>query len=146
MSLGTKIFLSIAGGIALLMLATVGVVAAAVYSAGTIDVDVRPADGGRFSVSVPAALANLAVALVPSSVVRDASAELEPVLPAVREAGQELWDAPDFVLVEVTGPDENIKVEKRDGRLIVLIDADGDNVRVEVPMNTLRKVTRRLGG
>ena len=146
MSLGTKVFLSIAGAVALLMLLTVGVVAAAIYQAGTIDVDVRPADGGRVSVAVPAALANLAVALIPSSVLRDTSHELHSVLPAVRDAGRELWDAPDFVLLEVTGPDESFKIEKRDGQLIVQIDDDGNSVLIEIPIETLRKVTEKLGG
>ena len=74
---------------AALTLATVGVGAAAVYSAGTVAVDVQPDDGANLSLGMPAILLHLAIALTPDEVIADFAHELEPVWPTVQAAARE---------------------------------------------------------
>ena len=148
MTTSAKVLLVVVGGGILLMAATVAAGAAAVYSSGTITVDVEERDGGGVSVHVPAALANLALAMVPDHLVEKAiqnvSEEIEPYLPGLRDAWAEFERAPDFVMVEVRGHDELLRVEKRAGKLIVTVDSGGDDLRVEVPLRTLHKIVNKF--
>jgi len=146
MSLGTKIFLGLFAAALILSLATVGAATAAVYHAGSIAVEVEPQDGSGLSINVPAGLAHIAIALAPADLVTDAIAELEPVWPSVEAAARALDEAPDFTLLEVRSADEHVVIAKERGRLVVLVDADGETVRVAVPLGTVRRVVEKLGG
>ena len=148
MATGAKILLIVVGGSILLMAATVAAGAAAIYSGGTIAVDVAEESGGGISVHVPAAIAHLALAMVPDRVIEEAledvSDELEPYLPALQNCWTEFERAPDFVMVEVESRQEHVRVEKRNGKLLVLIENGGDDIRVEVPLKTLRRFVRKF--
>ena len=74
----------------------------------------------------------------------EADVELDPWLPAVRQAWRELEDSTDAVLVEASSDGQTVRVEKRGGRLIVHVDADGGVVDVSVPTKTVRKLMARL--
>lgn len=147
MSFGTKLFLAVAGGVILLTAATVGVAAGAVYRAGTIEIDVHDTGGTQLSMNLPAGLANLAIALAPSDLVDDVVAEIEPWLPAARAGWNELEGASDFVLVEIEGPGEHVRLEKRGRTLLIAVDSPDARVHVVVPLNTvgslLDKIDRR---
>jgi hypothetical protein len=126
----------------------VAVTAAAIYSGGAISVSVEEGDGGGLSISVPAGLANLAIAMVPSTVidgaVEEVRDELEPWIPAVRDAWRTLEEAPDFVLVEVTSPGEHIRVEKRGRQLVVFVEDGRDRVHVALPLKTVDRIVAKL--
>jgi hypothetical protein len=145
MTLGAKIFLGLFAAMTTLTVATVGAGAAAVYSAGSVAVEVQPDEGTNISLGVPAILLHLAIWFTPDEVVEDLAEELEPVWPTVRAAAYELERAPDFVLLEVRSSDEHVRIEKRRGRLIVLVDSDTDYVRVAIPLGTVRRVADKLG-
>ena len=127
---------------------TVAVAAAAIYSGGSISVDVEEGDAGGLSISVPAGLAHLAIALVPSWVIDRAGDEvrdeLDPWIPAVRQAWRALEEAPDFVLVEVSSPREHVRVEKRGRQLVVLVEDGRDRVRVTLPLKTVDRIVAKL--
>jgi len=147
MSRGTRILLAVMIGGILLAVGSVGATVAAVYRGGTIAVEVRNDDGGDLSVSVPAGLARLALALVPEAAFDELASELrdvEPFLPAAAAAWRQLEQAPDFVLVDVTDGDETVRVEKRGGRLIIRVDADGESVRVGIPLSIVDPLVERL--
>ncbi len=153
MSLAAKLFVSIVLAAGLGVGALAGAAAHWVASAGHVLVRVDSADGGRLNVRVPAALAEIPVALVPSGTVEqawnramaeagdEAARELRGILPALREAGRRLDEAPDFTLLAVEGPDTDIRVEKRGGSWIVLVDDGGDHVEIRVPARLLRRIT-----
>lgn len=145
MSFGSKLFLGLFAAALILSVVTVGAAGAAVYHAGSIAVDVQPQDGSALSLRMPAGLAHLAIALAPADLVTDAIAELEPVWPSVEAAARVLEEAPDFTLLEVRSADERIVVAKERGRLLVLVDSDGESVRVAVPLGTVRRVVNKLG-
>jgi hypothetical protein len=145
--------LALIAGIGLVLIATIGIGAttAAIYRGGTISVDVRTDDGTDVAFSVPAGLAEMALALVPATTLRTLVDELGPlpaqlsqIWPAVRSSYHELERAEDFVLVDVRDGDETTLVQKR-GR-VLLIDVVGDDVRchVAIPLATLQSVLIKL--
>jgi hypothetical protein len=144
MSPSTRILLVLLIGSFALVVTGAGIAATAAYQAGSIAVEVRD-QGTDLHLAVPAALVHLALILAPVSLLEDAVSEAEPFLPAIRAGWSELERAPDFVLVEVTGPRENVRVEKRGGRIVVHVDeAGGSRVNVEVPMRTVRALISKL--
>jgi hypothetical protein len=144
MSSGARLAVVILAGIAILTMATVGAAIAAVYNSGTVAVDVSQAADSRVSVALPAGLLNLAIALVPADVVSEVAEELEPVWPTVSAAARELHRAPDFVLLEVVGKDEHVLIEKRDGRMIIVVDDHGERISVAVPLSTICRIVDKL--
>jgi hypothetical protein len=143
--MGAKIFLGLFAAASVLTLTTVGAGAAVLYGSGTFSVETHDRDGAGVALSLPAALAHLALWLAPDELLADIHDELEPVWPTVEAAARELHRAPDFVLLEVRSSDEHVVIAKRDGHLLIEVDADGDRVRVDVPLGTLRRLVERLG-
>lgn len=121
----------------------VGGVAAAVSLSPKIAVQVQD-DSSDVQVSVPSFLVHLAVLAVPSSVLRDATRDAEPYLPAVSAAWAELERTPDFRLVEVVGPDGVVWVEKRSGRLVIHVDERDAQVDVAIPLRTVGVLLSKL--
>jgi len=152
MSTGARVLVFALIGATLSVAAGVGIATASIATEGTIAVDVQEHRGDRVSVNVPAGLVSLALFFVPDRVIdhafhevdRDAYREVESYLPAVRSAWKELGEAPDFVIVEVDGPGEHIRVEKRDGRVLVAIESDDMDVNVSIPLLTVEKLLRKI--
>jgi hypothetical protein len=130
--------------VTLTVVAAVGATAAAVHRAGAISVELRPEHGDACSVRLPAALANLAIMLVPAAPLREATAELGPVWPAVSSGFDELLRAPDFVLLEVRERDQFVSVRKVGRQLLVSIDTDEQRLQIELPLTTVRRMLRKL--
>jgi hypothetical protein len=145
MSLGTKIFLGLFAAALILALATVGAAAAAVYHSGSIAVEVHSREGSGVAVQVPAGLAHVAIALAPTHLLGEAIAEIEPVWPSVEAAARVLDEAPDFTLLEIRSRGEHVIVAKERGRLLVLVDSEGESVRVALPLRTVRRIVDKLG-
>ncbi len=145
MTRGTRLLLAIVIGGVLLATAAVGATAAAVYRAGTIAVEIREEDGNQIRVNLPAGLLRAAIALTPSSILEEASDELAPLLPALYAGWREFSEAPDFVLFELSSPEENVRVEKIDSRLMILVDAPRVTLQVTVPIDTVGWLLRKLG-
>lgn len=121
---------------------------AVLFHEGTITVRVeekRP-NGDHVFVFAPAAVVPWAIALAPEKHVRfdHLPPEARQVLPALVEAADKLSDMPDFVLVEVTSPREQVKVEKRGGSLVVNVDSDRETVYVSVPLRAARHALANL--
>jgi hypothetical protein len=149
MTRAARVLLIVVLGGTLLAAASVATAAAAAYRAGSIAVDVQQSAGDRYSVQVPAVLLHAALGLIPDRVVHDAwrglPHETRAWLPALGVAWNEIQRAPDFVLLEVTAPDEHVRIEKRGGHLLVHVDSGGDDVRIRVPLRTMGRLARRLG-
>ncbi|MCP3981891.1 MAG: hypothetical protein GY716_21520 [bacterium] len=140
----TRVFLGVGLALALVFVLAVGVTGATIYRAGSIDVDVAPDDGDRLSISVPAGLVDLALGLVPSSIVAEASCELGPILPAVRDSWAQLESSDDFVLVDFSDGRDHVRVQKHRRQLEVVINDGDEHVAVSVPIRTVRKILDRL--
>jgi len=146
MTLGAKALIAVILSGVLSLSSAVGVVAATVYRAGSIRVEVQGENGDSVHVRLPAGIANLALSMLPQPVWSEASHELRPFWPAIREIGSEFSRLPDFTLVEVRGEDHHVVVRKERQRLRVEVDADGSTIRVEIPIRTVERVASRLAG
>jgi hypothetical protein len=62
----------------------------------------------------------------------------------MRAACNEIASAPDFVLVEIDAEHEHVRVEKRDGKLVVRVDSAEGGFHLSVPLSTLGHLARRL--
>jgi hypothetical protein len=144
MSWGTRVFLALAFGVTLMLAAAVAVSAAAVHHAGAIAVEFEPDGGDQTSVRFPAALANLAIMIVPAEPLREITGEFDSVWPALRDGLDELVRAPDFVLLEVRERDEHVVVRKVGRRLVVTVETGDERVRLELPLTTVRRVVSKL--
>ena len=144
MSSTTRLVLALAVSAVAVGAISIGFVAATVVRAGTVDVEVVELDGTNVSVSIPGALVDLGVRLVPVSLLPDVAVEVEPWWPAVRAAWDGLEDCPDVVLVEVIGPNERVRIAKRGGVLEIDVDDHGSRVRIAVPVRTLSILIDKL--
>ncbi len=71
----------------------------------------------------------------------DQLGEYEPLVMALLS---ELEDCPDFTLVEVEEQGNFVKVRKRAGKLFVEVDDGGSQVRVSVPLRSVRRTVGKL--
>ena len=143
--MAAKIFLGLFAAAATLTLATVGTGAAVVYNAGTLSVEAQAEDGSQVTVSLPAILAHLAIALAPDELIADLHRELEPLWPTIEAAARELDRTPDFVLLEIRSRDEHVVLAKRSGRLLIEVESERERVSIAVPLATMRRIVEKLG-
>lgn len=121
---------------------------AVLFSEGAITVNVKEkkADGHRVFVLAPAAVVPWAIALAPEKHVRfdQLPEEARAMLPALAGAADKLEEMDDFVLVEVQSPREQVKVEKKDGSIVVNVDSENETVYVTVPLRAARHALQEL--
>ena len=144
LSSGTRLFVALVLSLVVGGVSTVAALAAVVYTAGTVEVEVFEKGGDHVSISVPSTMVTAAVKLVPDRLFAEAAEEVGAYWPACRAACRELARAPDGVYVSVTGPDLEVSVSKKDGRLRVDVEDDGDRVHVSVPIKAVLAVVERL--
>lgn len=143
MTCATRVFLIIVIGGTVLVLATLGAMAAAVYRAGTVAVEIEE-NGHQIRLGLPAALLHAGVVLLPDSALDEAASELAPFVPALEAGWRELADAPDFVLLEARSVDESVLVVKSGSRLEISVDAPDARVSVGVPLATVGSLLHKL--
>lgn len=147
MSARSKI-LVVVGAFTLLVVGTSLAAYAAWTREGVIRVEVDSDDryGSNVYLEVPAALVPIALAWMPDVCVQNDPDMREARLyaPIVRKAWREIRNGPDGVLVAVDGPNERVRVVKRNGEILVDVRDDGERVRVSCPVRTVDVVTDRF--
>ena len=146
MSTAARLLIAVVAFVVLAFAVAVGATTAAVYRHGSVRVEVEPANGGEIRVSVPAGLANLAIAVMPDEVLSEVSDELAPYFETLRVAGRELSGLPDFTLLEVRSRDERVIIRKVGRKLVIHVESSNERVHVEVPIRTVERVATRLAG
>jgi len=148
MSRRRKLILGIVLLFAVLMVGTVGLGAATAVGRGVIQVriDSGDRDGGHFGLAVPAVLIDAAILLAPMHLVEDELPveEIRPYLPLLRELSSQIERLPDAVFVEVNGPDETVRIEKKNGRFVIDVTGPGERVHLSVPVSTVTHAMRTL--
>jgi hypothetical protein len=131
-------------GLVLLLLPVAAALAAtaAVYSSGTVHLDVDVEDG-RFSIPLPAGLLPVAVRFAPHDVCREIE-QAEPQWDAMLTAAAAFEEIPDAILVEVHSREDHVTVSKQADRLVVDVTSGSDHVGVSVPSGIVYAVTRSL--
>lgn len=113
--------------------------ATATLIADWVVVDVRTPDPENFHIVVPFPLvvADIAMAFVPEHALEDAQVpdEVRAQRTAILGALEALANTPDGNLVEVTTPEEYVRIFMEDGELAVHVDAEDARVRCTVPLD-----------
>jgi len=148
MSRRRKLLLGIVLLVVVLVVGTVGLGAATAVGRGVIHVQVDSGglDGDHFGLAVPAVLIDLALLVAPVHLVADEIPidEIRPYLPLMRELSHQIEILPDAVFVEVTGPGERVRIEKRNGRFVIDVTDSGDTVHVSVPVSSVTRLMRTV--
>lgn len=108
-----------------------------------VDVDENRANGTHLHFWAPAAIAPMALHLVPTSqmhIDRNA-AKFMPLLHAM---SKELTKYPDATFVEVQDGDQHAVVRTHNGSLTVDVDCPDQHVHVKVPLSTIDDVATQL--
>jgi hypothetical protein len=114
----------------------------------TVDVVEKAPGGARIKLMVPGVLVNFCLSFVPAAMppeererLREEIGRYEPLLAAVVD---ELEKSPDMVFVEVEDAEERVTISKRDGHLVIDVTTGDEDVRVEVPVESVRAVWRNV--
>jgi hypothetical protein len=104
----------------------------------------KQARGTHINVIAPAMLAPIAVHLAPQRSLADAARKIQPQLPVIRAALGSLSDSEDIVLVQVTAPDEHVRVAKEGDAIVVDVDDAGESVHVSTPIRAVSQTIEAL--
>jgi hypothetical protein len=116
-------------------------------SEGFINVNVNEHAGREhhhIHVIAPALIVPIAVRLVPARNLSNASEKLSPWLPTINAAIESLRNSPDGTLVEVSGPDQYVHIEKSWGSIVVDVATPDDTVHVSVPLRAISSTASAL--
>jgi hypothetical protein len=127
--------------------ATMAMAGAYVFHEGVIrvDVDEHRAGGSHVHFWVPATIVSVGMHFMPKDQLNHTTAEVRPLLPALREIAKELEKYPNVELVDVTNARDHVRVAMVDGKLrIDAVSGDGDVVHLSVPARVLWDVADEL--
>jgi hypothetical protein len=127
--------------------ATMAMAGAYVFHEGVIrvDVDEHRAGGSHVHFWVPATIVSVGMHFMPQNQLNHTTAEVRPLLPALREIAKELEKYPNAELVDVTNARDHVRVAMVDGKLrIDAVSGDGDVVHLSVPARVLQDVADEL--
>jgi hypothetical protein len=146
MTRGTRLALTFAVALFLLAAAGIALAGSAVRhaSGGPVRIEVHEQGGEDFSIAVPGFVVGLALSIAPDEALAEPLDEARPWLAVARAAVEELGQAGDFTLVSVVKRDERVTIRTERGVLVGDVDDHGDRVRIEMPLQTVDRVVRRL--
>jgi hypothetical protein len=146
MSSRVRLFVAVTLGVVLLALAFVAFPYWWLTRDGAIEVSVRESGphGDRVSLRVPASLVRLAVTFVPTIESPIDDPDVADALVAARAALEAMEDVPDAVFVAVDEPGTRVRIAKKEGRFVVEVDDDGDQVRIVIPQAAVGVVADAL--
>jgi hypothetical protein len=132
----------IALGIAGVTVAGVGLIC----SEGMIEVNVveKQPEAHHVHVLAPAALVPMAVQFVPSRKFGHASAELQPWMPTIHAALDQLREIDDLTLVDVTEPGQHVVVSKKGGSVVVDVNDRNETVHVSAPIRAISSTIEQV--
>jgi hypothetical protein len=135
------------GKIALGTLGTVALAGAVVSSEGFIHVKVHEnqANGTHLSFIVPAMLVPVTLKFVPRKYLEQPAQQIVPWLPVIDATFSGLNDCADgTILVEVTEPDQHVRVAKSDGAIVVDVQDPQETVHVAAPLRAMRSAIHEI--
>jgi hypothetical protein len=115
-------------------------------SEGMIQVNViekRP-EGHHIHVMAPALPLPIGMHFAPKENIAEASAEIQPWLPAIRAALAQLRECDDFAFVEVKEPGQQVRVAKSGGSLVVDVNSEEESVHVSAPIRAMSSAVEEL--
>jgi hypothetical protein len=134
------------GKLAMGLLGTAVVAGAMVSSEGFVNVRVHEKQPGGHNIHViaPALVIPLSMRFAPQHSLEEATEQMKPWLPTIRAAMEGLRECADADFVEVSGPNQHVRVSKSGGAIVVDVDDEGETVHVSVPVRAMESAIEDL--
>jgi hypothetical protein len=115
-------------------------------SEGMVEVKVvqRQPEVHHVYVIAPAMLAPIAMHFAPRKNLSQAAAEIQPWMPTIRAALEQLRESDDVTLVEVKEPGQHVRVAKQGGSVVVDVEDPDDTVHVSTPIRAISSTIEQL--
>ena len=143
---GERLALAIILGLAILVGGTAGAAAVAWHRAGSFHVAVHEAGpgGDDFSITLPGLLVNAAIALCPVPADAEWNARLAEITPASARRGLAACVDARCRPRRRPGPGGTVRIEKSGPNLLIRVNSDEERVEVSVPVDSVRRLMRKL--
>lgn len=134
------------GKIALGIVGTVVTGVGVLCSEGMIEVSVveRQPEVHHVYVIAPAMLVPIGMHFAPQRDLSRAAAQIQPWLPTIRAALDQLRESDDVTLVEVKEPSEHVRVAKEGGSIVVDVQDKDETVHVSTPIRAISSTIEQL--
>lgn len=115
-------------------------------SDGMIEVKVveRQPEVHHVYVIAPAMLVPIGMHFAPRRELSRAAAQIQPWMPTIRAALDQLRESDDVTLVEVKEPGEHVRVAKQGGSIVVDVEDRDDTVHVSAPLRAISSTVEQL--
>lgn len=133
------------GAVGVLLFATG---AAWFWQGGLVSVRVKEhgPHGSDISLTLPGAPLQAFISFVPDECF-DRGTEMRRVAPILKELSGQLRRLPDCVLIDVEdrGADENVRIAKRGGNLVIDVQSPKETVHISMPIRLLGTILNQVG-
>jgi hypothetical protein len=115
-------------------------------SDGMIEVKVveRQPEVHHVYVIAPAMLVPIGMHFAPQRELSHAAAQIQPWMPTIRAALDQLRESEDVTFVEVKEPGEHVRVAKQGGSIVVDVEDKDDTVHVSTPIRAISSTIEQL--
>jgi hypothetical protein len=110
----------------------------------TVNVVERQPEKHHVFVVVPAMLVPIGMHFVPREHLAESASEIQPWMPTIRAALDELRDSEDITFVEVNSAEQNVRVSKDGGSIVVDVNDAAETVHVSTPIRAMRSAIEEL--
>jgi hypothetical protein len=111
---------------------------------GVLQVDEDHVGGRHVHVWVPAAVVPIAMHVVPKRHIEHAAEQMQPFLPTIRALTKGLKKYPEVELVDVSSPGEHVNIRTHNGKLLIDVYQEDEQVHVACPLAMLEHVSHEL--
>ena len=134
------------GKIALGIVGTAAAGVGVLCSEGMIEVKVveRQPEVHHVYVIAPAMLVPIGMHFAPRRDLSHAAAQIQPWMPTIRAALEQLRESDDVMFVEVKEPGEHVRVAKQGGSIVVDVEDRDDTVHVSAPLRAISNTVEQL--
>ena len=115
-------------------------------SEGMIEVKVveRQPEVHHVYVIAPAMLVPIGMHFAPRRDLSHAAAQIQPWMPTIRAALEQLRESDDVMFVEVKEPGEHVRVAKEGGSIVVDVEEEDETVHVSTPIRAISSTVEQL--
>jgi hypothetical protein len=113
---------------------------------GILRVDADQEGGKHVHVWAPAAIVPIALHVAPNDQIGHVAEQMGPWLPTLRALTKELRKYPEAEFVDVHDGGSKVKVRMHRGKLMIDVDAPGEQVHVACPLAMIEDVSSELAG
>jgi len=146
MKSGERLALAIILGLCVLVGGTAGATAYAWHRAGSVRIAIHETGpgGSDFSMELPGLLVNTAIALCPVPSDAELNARRVDLTPVLHAVAAHLASLPDAVFVDAKGDHGTVRIEKSGPDLLIRVVSPDERVEISVPVESVRKLMRKL--